>query len=71
VRQETEKEKEMKDRDVLTVKELAGYLRVKDLTVYKHVNMGKIPGFKLGSHWRFRKSEIDEWIKKQEGMRLA
>lgn len=51
---------------VFTVPELARYLRMKPITIYKHIVLGKIPGFKVGSQWRFRKSTIDEWISKKE-----
>lgn len=49
-----------------TVKELANYLKIKPITVYKHAEAGRFPGFKVGSKWRFRKSAIDKWIEKQE-----
>ena len=52
--------------NVMTVQELAEYLRMKPLTIYKHVTVGKIPGFKVGSHWRFKKETIDKWINDQE-----
>lgn len=51
---------------VFTVQELAEYLRMKPLTIYKHAASGKLPGFKVGSHWRFKKSTIDRWIQAQE-----
>lgn len=51
---------------MMTIKELADYLAVKPLTIYKHVGQGRIPGFKVGSHWRFRKESIEAWIKAQE-----
>ncbi len=57
----------MADYDgVFTVRELAGYLRMKPLTIYKHASAGKLPGFKVGSHWRFKKRTIDKWIQAQE-----
>ncbi len=52
--------------DVFTVQELAEYLRMKPLTIYKHALAGKIPGFKVGSHWRFKKETIDRWITDKE-----
>ncbi|OGW82364.1 MAG: hypothetical protein A3C47_02250 [Omnitrophica bacterium RIFCSPHIGHO2_02_FULL_51_18] len=56
-----------KDRDgVFTVQELASYLRMRPLTIYKHASSGRLPGFKVGSHWRFKKNTIDRWIEKQE-----
>lgn len=52
--------------DVMTIKELSEYLKLKEKTAYKLVADGKIPGFKVGGAWRFRKTEIDKWISKQE-----
>lgn len=54
------------EEDVFTVPELANYLRMKPITIYKHVAGGKLPGFKVGSQWRFKKKTIDEWISRQE-----
>ncbi len=51
---------------VMTINELADYLKMKVVTIYKHAQEGKIPGFKVGSKWRFKKETIDEWIEKQE-----
>lgn len=53
------------ESDILTIKEVAEYLKVKEKTAYKLVAEGKIPGFKVGGSWRFRKQEIEEWIEKQ------
>lgn len=52
--------------DVMTIKELSEYLKLKEKTAYKLVADGKIPGFKVGGAWRFRKSEIERWISQQE-----
>lgn len=51
---------------VLTVQELARYLRMKPVTIYKHAALGKLPGFKVGASWRFKKRTIDRWIAMQE-----
>ena len=51
---------------LMTVEELARYLRMKKVTIYKHAQGGKLPGFKVGSTWRFKKSTIDRWIEAQE-----
>lgn len=53
------------ESDIMTVKDLAQYLKIAEKTAYRFALEGKIPGFKVGSAWRFRKSEIDEWIEKQ------
>ena len=50
---------------VLTVKEVAEYLKVNDRTVYRMATAGKIPAFKVGSSWRFKQTEIEKWIEKQ------
>ena len=56
----------MAEDSVFTVQELAAYLRMKPVTIYKHVKIGKLPCFKVGANWRFKKSTIDRWIAEQE-----
>lgn len=56
----------MGDNDIMLIKDLANYLKIAEKTAYRFASEGKIPGFKVGSAWRFRKSEIDQWIKNQE-----
>jgi len=46
---------------VLTVKDLAHYLRVHPSTVYRLLKDGQLPAFKVGSDWRFNLEEIDRW----------
>ena len=53
-------------RNILTTKELAEYLKLTEVTIYKYVNEGKIPGFKIGSRWRFDKDQIDDLLKNEE-----
>ncbi|MBT9133766.1 MAG: putative DNA-binding proteinA [Firmicutes bacterium] len=48
--------------DVLTIEELAAYLKIPKSTLYKLVREGKIPSQKVGRHWRFRKAAIDHWL---------
>jgi len=50
---------------VLTVNELADYLRVHRSTIYRLLKKGQLPGFKIGSDWRFNVEVIDEWRLKQ------
>ena len=50
------------DSDIMTVKEVAAYLKITEKTAYRLAAEGKIPGFKVGGSWRFRQSEIDKWI---------
>ncbi len=47
---------------VLTIEELAAYLKVSKSTLYKLVQEGSVPGQKVGKHWRFRRETIDEWL---------
>jgi len=48
--------------DVLTIEELATYLKISKSSLYKIVREGKIPAQKVGRHWRFRKPAIDRWL---------
>jgi excisionase family DNA binding protein len=50
------------DQDILTVKEISDLLRVHPATVYKLVRQGKIPSFRIGTDWRFRKDAIMQWM---------
>jgi nitrogen PTS system EIIA component len=54
----------MEDR-LMTVKQLATYLRVNERTVLKLVQDGFLPGVKVGNQWRFRKAMIDTWLDDQ------
>jgi excisionase family DNA binding protein len=56
----------MADDTVFTVQEVAAYLRMQPVTIYKHAKAGKLPCFKVGANWRFKKSTIDRWIAEQE-----
>lgn len=47
---------------VLTIDELATYLKVSKSTLYKLVQEGTVPGQKVGRHWRFRREMIDRWL---------
>jgi len=46
----------------MTMWEVADFLRLTEKTAYRLASEGKIPGFKVGGSWRFRKEEIDAWI---------
>jgi excisionase family DNA binding protein len=52
---------------VLTVNELAEYLRVHRSTIYRLLKKGELPGFKIGSDWRFNVEAIDDWRLHQNG----
>ena len=48
--------------EILTLDEVAVYLKAGKRTVYRLAQKGEIPAFKLGGTWRFRRSELDRWI---------
>lgn len=52
----------MEDR-WLSVSEISEYLGVVRESVYRWLAKGSMPGHKLGRHWKFRKEEIDEWVR--------
>ena len=54
-------------RQILTAKELAVYLKLTEVTIYKYANEGKIPGLKIGNRWRFDKDQIDELLVASKG----
>ncbi len=51
------------ERNVLTVKEVAKYLRMSERSIYKLVREGKIPGTKILNKWRFDRREVDKIFK--------
>jgi excisionase family DNA binding protein len=58
-----EKGKVMADsREVMNIRQASQYLGVSPDTLYKYVNEQKIPAFKLGNRWRFKKSKLDQWM---------
>lgn len=48
--------------EILTVVEVANYLKLTERTVYKLAQNGEIPSFKVGKFWRFKKTDIELWI---------
>ena len=56
----------MPNDDIMTVKELAEYLKIAKNTAYRFALEKRLPGFKVGEIWRFRKSQIDLWISAQK-----
>jgi len=51
--------------EILTIKEVADYLKVTERTIYRLAGAKKIPAFKVGGVWRFSRSDIDTWIEQQ------
>lgn len=52
----------MEEHDILTIEEVARYLRVSERTVYDWANKGSIPCGKLGTTWRFKREEVEKWV---------
>jgi len=50
------------EHEILTLEEVARYLRVSERTVYEWAQKGEIPCGKLGTSWRFKRSEIEKWV---------
>ena len=48
--------------EILTIEEVAKYLKLKPQTIYTWAQSGKIPAAKLGKEWRFSKKILDEWF---------
>ncbi len=48
--------------NVLTIEELAVYLKISKSSLYKLAQKGEVPGQKVGKHWRFRRDIIDQWL---------
>ena len=58
------------NKEILTPEEVQEYLHIKQRTLYRWINEETIPAFKLGGSWRFKKSEIDEWINKKRNSKF-
>jgi excisionase family DNA binding protein len=49
--------------EILTLKELAAYLKVNPRTVYRLLAERRLPAFRVGHAWRFRRAEVDAWAR--------
>ena len=52
-------------REVMNIRQASQYLGVSPDTLYKYVSEEKIPAFKLGNRWKFKKSILDNWMEHQ------
>ena len=50
------------DATVLTVAEVAAYLKISPTTVWRHCAQGKLPAFRVGRQWRVERHDLDVWI---------
>ena len=58
----------MVDDHWLSVDEIASYLGVKRDTVYKWIDRKQLPAHKVGRLWKFSKEEVDQWVRKDDGV---
>jgi excisionase family DNA binding protein len=61
----TGSEKMADSREVMNIRQASDYLGVSPDTLYKYVGEEKIPAFKLGNRWRFKKSRLDQWMEEK------
>ncbi|PYP14306.1 MAG: AlpA family transcriptional regulator [Gemmatimonadetes bacterium] len=54
-----------RDNEILTIEDVASYLRLTPQTIYRWAQEKRIPAVKLGKEWRFRRSIIDAWLDEQ------
>ena len=59
------------DIQVLTVHDVATYLRLSEAKVYRLAREGSVPAFRLGKSWRFRKDLIDAWMLRETDVNLV
>lgn len=50
------------EREIMTISQVADYLQISEVTTYKLVQEGRIPGFKIGRHWRVRRDDLRQYI---------
>ena len=58
-------------REVMGMREASTYLGVSRETLYKYLSDGRIPGFKLGNRWKFKKTVLDRWMEAQSQARQS
>ncbi len=52
--------------EIMTLKEVAEYLKLAEKTAYRLAAEGKLPGFKVGGSWRFKREDVEHWIEEQK-----
>ena len=52
--------------EILTLKEVAEYLKLAEKTAYRLAADGKLPGFKVGGSWRFKREDVFLWIEEKK-----
>jgi excisionase family DNA binding protein len=59
----------MTQESLLTVEQIASYLKIDKFTVYRLVAQKVMPAFKVGNQWRFKRSLIDAWLTQNSNIR--
>jgi len=54
-----------REKEIMTVKQVAEYLQMDEHTIYKLARSGQIPSIKIAGQWRFKKEVIDRWISEE------
>lgn len=54
------------EKEIMTIRQVAEYLRISEVTTYRLVQNDKIPAFKVGRNWRVRKEDLNDFIDKQK-----
>jgi len=60
-----------KEKEIMTVKQVAEYLQMDEHTIYKLARSGLIPSLKIAGQWRFKKDVIDKWISEESLERVT
>ena len=55
-------------REVMNIRQASQYLGVSADTLYKYVSEARVPAFKLGNRWKFKKSKLDQWMEEQSSV---
>ena len=57
--------------NLLTTEQVAQYLKIDKFTVYRLITQGKIPAFKIGNQWRFKRSMVEAWLESNRNTDLV
>ena len=52
----------------LTTEDVLGYLKVTPRTIYRLIRIGELPAVRIGRQWRFRRTDLDEWLDRQRAL---
>lgn len=55
-------------REVMNLREASNYLGVSPDTLYRYISEDRIPAFKLGNRWKFKKTTLDRWMERKMGL---